>query len=319
MKILVTGCSGFIGFHLSKLLLEKKNTVIGIDNLNTYYDIDLKKNRLKILKKNNLFEFKKVDICDFKKLKLIFKKNKIKVVINLAAQAGVRYSIKNPRTYLQNNINGYFNILEICREYKIKHLIQASTSSVYGNNNNFPLKENLSTSSPLSFYAASKKSTEVMSHSYSYIYKLPITCLRFFTVYGPYGRPDMALYKFVTDIIKNKPVTLFNFGNHDRDFTYVEDVTNSIEKILKYPPKKNIPFEIYNVGSNNPVSLFKFIRLIENQLQKKAKIKKIKMQIGDIEKTHADNRKLVKKIGFAPKINTKEGIKKFIKWFTSNN
>ena len=315
MKILVTGCSGFIGFNLSKLLLEKKYTVIGIDNLNRYYDIDLKKNRLKILKKNKLFEFKKLDICDYKNLKLLFKKNNIKIVINLAAQAGVRYSVKNPRTYLENNINGYFNILEACKENKINHLIQASTSSVYGNNNRFPLNENLSTSSPLSFYAASKKSTEVLSHSYSYIYKLPITCLRFFTVYGPFGRPDMALFKFVDKILNNKTIELFNFGNHYRDFTYIDDVTNSIEKIIKKPPKKNIPFEIYNLGSNSPISLIKFLRFIERELGKKAKIKKTKMQKGDIGKTHADNKKLTNRIKYLPKFNTEVGIKNFIKWF----
>ncbi len=318
MNILVTGCAGFIGFHLSKLLLEKKYNVIGVDNLNNYYDVSLKNKRLKILRKNKFFLFKKIDICNLKKIESIFKKNKIKIVINLAAQAGVRYSIKNPRTYLENNIVGYFNILELCRSHKIKHLIQASTSSVYGNNSTFPLKETMSTSSPLSFYAASKKSTEVISHSYSYIYKIPITCLRFFTVYGPYGRPDMALFKFVKNIFSNKSINLFNFGNHHRDFTYVKDVANSIEKIINNPPKNNIPFAIYNVGSNNPISLKKFISLIENQLQKKAKIKKIKMQKGDIKKTHADNRKLAKKINYSPKVSANQGIKEFVEWFMKN-
>ena len=315
MNILVTGCAGFIGFHLSKLLLEKKYKVIGIDNLNDYYDVNLKKERLRLLKKNKYFTFKKIDICNLKNLKLLFKQNKIKIVINLAAQAGVRYSIVNPKTYLENNVLGYFNLLEVCRNHKINHLVQASTSSVYGNHKKFPLNEKLDTSFPLSFYAASKKSTEVLSHSYSYIYNLPITCLRFFTVYGPYGRPDMALFKFVKNIQNGRPIKLFNFGNHQRDFTYVEDVAISIEKIMKKPSKQKIPFEIYNIGSNNPVSLMKFVNFIETQLQKRAKFIKTTIQLGDIFKTHADNYKITKKINYSPQISIEQGVKKFINWF----
>ena len=317
MNILVTGCAGFIGFHMSKILIENNYQVFGLDNINDYYDINLKKNRLKKLKIHKNFKFYKLDLRRFSNVKLLFKKIKIDIVINFAAQAGVRYSINNPRTYLENNIDAYFNLLELSRLFKVKHLIQASTSSVYGNNTKFPLKESEDTNQPLSFYSASKKATEVMSHSYSYMYRLPITCFRFFTVYGPFGRPDMALHSFAKNIIKNKAINLFNHGNHIRDFTYVEDVVFAIFKIIKLPSKEKIPFEVYNIGSNNPISLKKFVNLIEKKLNKKAKIKKIKMQKGDVYKTHADISKLIKKIKFKPQTDINQGIKKFLEWFRS--
>ena len=318
MKILVTGCAGFIGFHVCKKLLELKNVnVVGLDNLNKYYDVKLKKERVKILKKNNndKFEFNKVDLLNLAKLKSIFKKNNIKYVINLAAQAGVRYSISNPDSYLKSNIVGFYNILECSRIFKIKHLIYASTSSVYGDSKKFPLKENYNTDLPLSLYAATKKSNEVMAHSYSYIYKIPCTGLRFFTVYGPYGRPDMSLFKFTDSIIKSKKISLFNHGDHVRDFTYVDDVAASIIKLIRKSPKEKIPYSIYNIGSNNPQPLKKFLTIIENVLNKKAKIKSLPMQLGDVHKTHANVDALSKKIKYKPKTKINKGIRIFTEWY----
>ena len=241
MTILVTGAAGFIGYHLIGKALNKNKEVIGIDNINSYYDINLKKDRINNLKKNKKFSFYKVDLSNYKKLNNIVKKNKIKIIIHLAAQAGVRYSIKNTRTYFKSNLEGFFNILEVSRHNKIKHLIYASTSSVYGDSKKFPLNENDRTDQPLSFYAATKKSNEVMAHSYSYIYKLPCTGVRFFTVYGPFGRPDMALFKFTKNIINNHPIELFNNGYHLRDFTYVDDVVDGIYSLINKQSKKNYP------------------------------------------------------------------------------
>ena len=317
MKILVTGCAGFIGYHLChKLLTNKRYHVYGIDNLNTYYDVNLKKNRLKILLKfKNRFYFNKVDITNNKKISKIFLNNKYDYVIHLAAQAGVRHSINYPDVYLKNNINGFFNILECCKRYKIKHLIFASTSSVYGSNKNFPLKETNNTDQPLSFYASTKICNEVMAHSYSYIYKLPCTGLRFFTVYGPFGRPDMVLYKFTKAIHEGKNIDLFNHGNHIRDFTYIDDVVGGIKKLIKKPSKNKIPYEIYNVGSDNPIHLKEFLKIIENNLLRKAKIILQPQQLGDVHKTHAYMNKLNKIIGYRAKVNIKQGIKNFVLWY----
>ena len=316
MKILVTGCAGFIGYHLvSKLCKNNKFNVFGIDNINSYYDPKLKKDRLKILKKYQNFTFSKLDMTNFKKLENVFKKNKFHIVINLAAQAGVRYSIENPRSFMETNVYGFFNILELSKIYKIKHLIYASTSSVYGSSNKFPLKEKEETSKPLSFYAATKKSNEVMAYSYSNIFKLPTTGLRFFTVYGPYGRPDMALFKFTDSIAKNKYLELFNNGNHERDFTYIDDIIDGIIGVIGKRPKGKIPFEVFNIGSNKPKHLKDFLRIIEFYLEKKAKVKKRNMQVGDVYKTHADVSKLTKTVGYKPKVGVKEGIEKFIKWY----
>ena len=319
MNILVTGVAGFIGFHLAKQLVNNKKIkykkIIGIDNLNNYYDISLKKKRCNILKKNKNFVFIKSDLKNYNSLSKIFSKYKINIVINLAAQAGVRYSIKNPAVYFETNIQGFFNILDLSRQYKVKHLISASTSSVYGDNNKFPITEKFNTDKPLSFYAATKKSNEVMAYSYSQIFNLPITMLRFFTVYGPWGRPDMFLFKYVEASLNNKQITLFNSGNHIRDFTYVEDVAKCISKIISLKPKSKVPYEVYNIGSNKPIYLKDFIKEIDKLINKKPKIKNVKLQLGDIYKTHSNSNKIYKKINYKPSTGYKLGIKNFIDWY----
>lgn len=315
-NILITGCAGFIGYHLSKKLLENTRfKIYGIDNINDYYDTKLKKKRLAILKKQKNFNFEKTDITNQKKIDFSFKKNQYEVVINLAAQAGVLYSIENPETYLKNNIEGFFNILAASKKFNIKHLIFASTSSVYGPANNFPLREYDNTDKPLSFYAATKKSNEVMAHSFSNVYKLPCTGLRFFTVYGPMGRPDMALFKFTKAILNKKNIYLNNNGNHVRDFTYIDDIVSGIIKLINIPPKKKIPFEIFNIGNSNPKKLKSFLSEIENYLGIKAKIKYRELQVGDIYKTHASVDKLKNKTGYQASTEIKIGIKKFIDWY----
>ena len=315
-KVLITGCLGFIGFHLSIRLLKDNNyEVYGIDNINNYYDVNLKKNRQKILKINKNFKFKKIDITNKKSLSNVISDFKINVIINLAAQAGVRNSIDNPKAYLDNNINGFFNILEVSREQKINHLIFASTSSVYGNNKNFPLNEKDNSDFPLSFYAATKKANEVMAHSYSNIYKLPITGLRFFTVYGPYGRPDMSLYKFTKAIYNEEHINLYNNGNHIRDFTYVDDIVSGINKVINNPSRKSIPFDIFNIGSGNPKSLKFFLKTITRITKLKPKIKLKKLQLGDIYKTHADISKIRRVHGYKPMYNLSMGVKNFIDWY----
>jgi len=317
MRLLVTGCAGFIGYHLClKLLENSRNQVYGIDDLNKYYDINLKKDRLYRLKKySKKFYFYKIDISNFDKLRNNFSKNKYDYVINFAAQAGVRYSIQNPSEYLKRNIIGFFNILEVSRVYNIKHLIFASTSSVYGSSKKFPLKEKENTDKPLSFYAATKKSNEVMAHSYSSIYNLPCTGLRFFTVYGPYGRPDMSLFKFSKAIFESKRVNLFNKGNHIRDFTYIDDAVVAILKIIPIPSRKKIPFSIYNIANSRPESLKMFLGKIEKTIGIKSKRNLMKLQIGDIYKTHGSIQKLYKKINYKPKTQISVGIERFIKWY----
>ena len=332
MKILVTGAAGFIGFHtIDKLLNSKNYKVIGIDNLNNYYDVSLKKKRLKILKKNhkNKFFFKKIDIANKKKLKNLFKSYKFKKVINLAAQAGVRYVKKNPDAYFESNIRGFYNIVELCKNYKIKHLVSASTSSVYGANKDLPFTETRTADHPTQFYAATKRSNEIIAHAYSHMFNLPITMLRFFTVYGPWGRPDMSLFLFVKKIIANKKIDVFNFGKHSRDFTYIDDIVEGVIFALKKIPKKNknwnakkpnlssstAPFKILNLGGGKNIKLMQFIKIIEKILKKKAKVKYSKFQDGDIKDTKA-NIKLVKKyLKFRPKTNIVNGINNFIDWF----
>ena len=316
MSILITGCAGFIGFHLVKSLCKiKSNNIYGIDNLNSYYDIDLKKNRLKELKSFKNFNFYKIDLNNKIRILNLCKKYKIKYIINLAAQAGVRYSINNPKAYFDSNIKGFYNILEISKLLKINHLIIASTSSVYGNLKSFPLTEDMNTDKPLSFYAATKKSNEVMAYAYSNIYKIPTTGLRFFTVYGPYGRPDMSLFKFTQSIIEGKKIYLYNNGNHIRDFTYVDTIINSIIKIIKKPPKKTIPYDIYNLGSGLPIPLKKFLRTIEKNLNKKSQIIKKDLQIGDVVKTHANVKKIINKTKNKDIVSLDSGIKHFIDWY----
>ena len=328
-NILVTGAAGFIGFHISNLLLKNNYKVYGVDNLNNYYDVNLKLSRLKILKKNKNFFFKKIDIKYYKKIFNFVKKNKIKVIINLAAQAGVRHSLVKPKSYIDNNISTFLNILEVCRHLNIKNLITASTSSVYGLNRNFPLKENKIADHQIQLYAATKKSNEMMAHSYSYLFKLPITCLRFFTVYGPWGRPDMALFKFTNNILNNKKIELFNRGKHARDFTYVDDVSKIILKLIKKPAKANkfwdpknpdpssslAPFRIYNVSNGIKIPLKYFLNEIEKNLNKKAKINYLPLQKGDIEETLSSTDILNKFIRIPKKTQYKLGIKKFIEWY----
>ncbi len=318
MNILVTGSAGFIGFHLCLYILSKKNkniNLIGIDNINNYYDVDLKKKRLNILKKFKKFIFHKTNITNYNNLDKIYKNYQITHVINLAAQAGVRYSIDNAKAYFDSNLHGFFNILEISKKYKIKHLITASTSSVYGNKSSFPIKEEDNTNKPLSFYAATKKSNEIMAYSYSNIYKLPITCLRFFTVYGPYGRPDMFLYKYVEAVQSSKTIKLYNSGNHIRDFTYIDDVIKSIYLLIKKYPKRKENYQILNIGNGKPILLKEFIKEINKNVRKKPKTKKVKLQKGDVFKTHASINKLKKLVKFKPNTNHKKGIKNFVDWY----
>ena len=314
---LITGCAGFIGFHLCKDLLKNiNNNVFGIDDINDYYDKKLKTDRIKILnKEKNKFNFYKFDISENKILEKNFRKNKYDVVIHLAAQAGVRYSVLKPDIYIKSNINGFYNILLNCKTFNINHLIYASSSSVYGNENSMPLSESKNTSCPISLYAATKKNNEVMAYSFSNIYKLPTTGLRLFTVYGPYGRPDMALHTFVNSIKNDKTIYLNNFGKHTRDFTYIDDVVTSIKKLIKKPSKRTIPSEIINIGSNKPKKLIYFLNLIEKHVNKKAKVKYRPIQVGDVKNTHADIKKLVSVTNFKPKISLDVGIKKFVKWY----
>ena len=313
---LISGSAGFIGFHLSSKILSKGYKVIGIDNLNNYYDVKLKQKRNNILKKNKNFIFKKVDIRNYDSLQKIFKKYKIDSVIHLAAQAGVRYSLKNPKSYINSNINGFFNILDISKNYKIKKFIYASTSSIYGIKKKYPLREKFETDNPIQLYAATKKSNEVIAASYSHLYKMRTIGLRFFTVYGPWGRPDMALFKFTKGILKGKPIHIFNYGKHSRDFTYIDDIVNGIYKILI--SKKNTGInKIYNIGYGKEIPLLKYIQLIEKFLQKKAKKKFLPLQKGDVVKTHSDISLIKKDYKYTPKTKVQNGVKKFVKWYIS--
>ena len=316
MNILITGCAGFIGFHLTKRLIEnKKNNIHGIDNLNDSYDVKLKNDRLQILMKNKNFIFSKMDIINDKKLSVYFKNKKFKYVVHLAAKAGVRDSIQNPRDYLNSNIIGFFNVLDLSMKHKIKHLVYASTSSVYGETKKFPSNENDNTDSPVSFYAASKKNNEVLAYAYSSIYNIPTTGLRFFTVYGPYGRPDMAPQKFTNLISKNKKIDVYNHGRHIRDFTYIDDVVNSLLRLIDKPSQKKIPYNIFNIGSQKPKSVISLINQIELNLNKISKKKYLGFQKGDVYKTFADSSKLIRYIKYKPYIQLKEGIAKLIYWY----
>ena len=331
MTILVTGAAGFIGFHLCKSLLNDGEKVIGFDNLNNYYDPKLKKARLKILSnyEKNLFTFIKGNLEDTKLVKNLFSKENPKIVINLAAQAGVRYSFDNPHTYIDSNIVGFINILEGCRHHNIEHLIYASSSSVYGGNKNIPFLESDNVDHPISLYAASKKANELMAHTYSHLFKIPSTGLRFFTVYGPWGRPDMALFLFTKLILENKPIKVFNNGKMIRDFTFIDDITESIRRLIKKPPlEKNInnleylkpdsswaPFKIFNIGNSNPTPLMKFIVTLENELGKKAIKEYHPIQPGDVLSTEADTSSLEKWVNFKPSTSIEEGVSKFVSWY----
>ena len=313
MKILVTGCAGFIGFHLSKHLLEENNKVIGVDNINNYYDPNLKEKRLNILKKNKKFKFYKLDICNEDKIIKVFKK-RIDCVINLAAQAGVRYSLENPDAYFQSNLRGFYNILINSKRFKIKHLIFASTSSVYGNQKLMPIDENSDITNPIQFYAATKTSNELMASSFSQLYQMKISALRFFTVYGPWGRPDMALFKFTNNILRKKQIDIYNFGKHKRDFTYIDDCVNAI-KLIIHAKKKRKKFEVFNIANGKSEKLEKYIKIIEKELKLKAKKKYLPLQKGDIQTTSANINKIKKFVNYKPSVNIETGIRKFIEWY----
>jgi len=317
MKVLVTGATGFIGFNLILNLLKfNQYQIDGVDNLNSYYDIKLKKDRLTILEgSKKRFKFYKLNICNKKKINNLFKKNNYDIVVHLAAQAGVRYSLIDPKTYLKNNIDGFYNIIENSKNFKIKNFIYASTSSVYGNSKKFPLKEEYNTNNPESFYAATKKNNEIIASSYSSLYDIKTIGLRFFTVYGPFGRPDMAHYKFTNAIINKKSILLFNNGNHYRDFTYIDDVTTMISKIISNVNKIKPKINIFNIGSGETVSLMKLISLLEREIGKKALLEFVEMQKGDVYKTHSNIDNISEIIKFKPKININEGVKLYLKWF----
>ena len=325
MKILVTGVAGFIGFHISKsLLLNNKVEIIGLDNINDYYLTQLKEYRLSILYNNDNFKFYKLDLIEKDKLSQILIKEKPDYIIHLAAQAGVRNSIENPHIHIKSNITGFLNILETSRLIKLKHLVFASSSSVYGLNNTPFFSELDNVDKPASIYASSKKSNENMSYVYSHLYKLPITGLRFFTVYGPWGRPDMAYFKFVKNIIQGKPIDVYGFGKMQRDFTYIDDVVWGIKSIIDKPPlvsKKDngetIPWQIFNIGNNKPVELEKFIKVIETELRKKSKKIYKEMMMGDVVSTAANIDKIRKYSGYNPSTTIEKGIPKFISWYKS--
>ena len=314
-KILITGCAGFIGYHLAKSLLNKDNSVIGIDNLNNYYDVHLKENRLEQLKVFNNFQFVKADIADEKAVNLLFAENKFDIVVNLAAQAGVRYSIDNPRSYISSNIIGFFNILETCRYNPVKHLVFASSSSVYGNQNKIPFTVIDNVDHPISLYAATKKSDELMAFTYAHLYKIPLTGLRFFTVYGPWGRPDMAYFSFTNKIYADESIKIFNNGDMLRDFTYIDDIVHGIELVIDKAPKGEDPYKIYNIGNNKPERLMYFIETLENAIGKKAKKEFLPMQPGDVYQTYADISELEKDFGFKPTTSIEDGLKKFADWY----
>ena len=327
--IMVTGSAGFIGAALSLKLLELGFNVIGVDNHNDYYDISLKDSRVERLKKFSNYQHFKTDICDQNSLQTLFEKFKPQKVVNLAAQAGVRYSIEKPIEYIKSNVFGFANILENCRNYGVKHLVYASSSSVYGANTKLPFSEHDNTNHPLSVYAASKKSNELMAHSYSHLYNLPTTGLRFFTVYGPWGRPDMALFKFTKAILEEKPIEVFNNGNHTRDFTYIDDIVEGIIKTMNSnavnnkswnsdhpdPASSNVPWKIYNIGNNNPVQLLEYIEALQKVLNKKAKIKLLPLQQGDVANTYSNTDNLKNEFNYKPSKPVFDGISEFVKWY----
>lgn len=329
MKILITGAAGFIGFHLSKKLLDDSYQIIGIDNLNDYYDPSLKQSRLETLGKYNNFNFHKVDLKDKAAIDHIFETYQPTDVINLAAQAGVRYSIENPYAYVDSNLTGFMNILEACRNYPVDHLLYASSSSVYGGNKVAPFSTNHNVDHPVSLYAATKKSNELMAHTYSHLYGIPTTGLRFFTVYGPYGRPDMAYFSFTKDILAGKPIKVFNHGKMERDFTYIDDIVEGIVKLIDKAPTANkewdeskddlstsfAPYKIYNIGNNNPVQLMRFINALESALGKEAEKIYMDMQPGDVLRTYADVSDLERDINFKPSTSIEDGLKKFVEWY----
>ena len=328
-KKMVTGAAGFIGFHLCKRLLEEGDEVVGIDNLNDYYDVALKKARLAQLESKKNFRFIKLSLEEKERVLSLFNSEAFDVVVNLAAQAGVRYSLINPYAYLDSNIYGFLNILEGCRHAKVKHLVFASSSSVYGLNTRMPFSVHQNVDHPISLYGATKKANELMAHSYSYLFGIPTTGLRFFTVYGPWGRPDMALFLFTKAMLENRPIDIFNFGNMERDFTYIDDIIEGLIRVIKRIPDPNpqwsgenpdpatsaAPFKLYNIGNNNPVKLLNLIEVLEACLGKKAKKNFLPIQPGDVPATFADVENLIKDVDFKPTTPIEEGVKKFVGWY----
>ncbi|MDN5203128.1 NAD-dependent epimerase/dehydratase family protein [Fulvivirgaceae bacterium BMA10] len=343
-KVLVTGNAGFIGMHTFNRLVNEGLQVIGLDNINEYYDINLKYGRLKeqgfnpgeisygnLLSSDTGNAFIKLNLEDKESILKLFSDQKFDYVVHLAAQAGVRYSLKSPDTYIESNIKGFLNVLEACRKFKVKHLIYASSSSVYGLNSKIPFKESHPTEHPVSLYAATKKADELMAHSYSYLYDLPVTGLRFFTVYGPWGRPDMALFKFTKNILEDSPIDVYNNGDMRRDFTYIDDIVTGIYHVIEKIPsgsskqetdatdlasdQSTAPFALYNIGNSNPVKLMDFIRALEDSLGKKAKINFMPLQPGDVVSTYADVENLNQSIGYVPEVDVEKGITEFVKWY----
>lgn len=334
MKILVTGAAGFIGFHTATRLLERGDEVVGFDSVNDYYDVDIKERRLEQLyslseKTGTSFHFIRENLADQKAVTACFKENKFDRVIHLAAQAGVRYSIENPHSYVESNIIAFTNVLEACRYAKTPHLTYASTSSVYGANTRMPFSEHDGANHPLQFYAATKKANEMMAHSYSHLFALPTTGLRFFTVYGPWGRPDMALFKFTKSILADEPITVFNHGNHTRDFTYVGDIVEGVIRASDQiaepnadwnsddpdPATSNAPYRLFNIGNNNPVKLSAYIEALEQALDKTAKQDLLPLQPGDVPDTYADSSELKKAVDYQPATPVKEGVANFVAWY----
>ncbi|MDG2412036.1 MAG: NAD-dependent epimerase [Halioglobus sp.] len=332
MQILVTGAAGFIGYHLSEKLLARGNRVMGLDNLNDYYDVSLKEARLERLRRQEHFTFVKADLRDRDALNELFEATRFDAVINLAAQAGVRYSLENPHAYIDSNIIGFTNILECCRHHHIGHLVYASSSSVYGMNGSMPFSVHDNVDHPISLYAATKKANELMAHTYSHLYNIPTTGLRFFTVYGPWGRPDMALFLFTDAILKGEPIKVFNNGEMQRDFTYIDDIVEGIIRVTDKPATPNpdwnsrhpdpgtssAPYRLYNIGNNNPVSLMEFIGAIEQAIGKKAEKQLLPMQPGDVAATYADIDALIEAVDYHPKTPIQEGIDNFIEWYMNH-
>lgn len=329
MKVLITGSAGFIGNQLALRLLERGDEVIGIDNLNDYYDVNLKKARLDRALAHPGFTDVRIDLEDREGIAETFRKHKPHRVVNLAAQAGVRYSLENPLAYVDTNLVGFANILEGCRHNGVEHLVYASSSSVYGSNTNMPFSVHDNVDHPVSLYAASKKANELMAHTYSHLFGLPTTGLRFFTVYGPWGRPDMALFMFTRNILAGKPIDVFNYGKHRRDFTYIDDIVEGVIRVLDRPAQpnpewngdspdsasSNAPYRLYNIGNNQPVELMHYIEVLENCLGKKAEMNLLPLQPGDVPDTYADVSDLVSDMGYKPEMSVEEGISRFVDWY----
>ncbi|MCL4777681.1 MAG: NAD-dependent epimerase [Gammaproteobacteria bacterium] len=329
MKILVTGAAGFIGMFVSRILLERGDEVVGIDNLNEYYDVNLKHHRLALLSKLPGFSFVKLDLADRAGMEALFREQRFQRVVHLAAQAGVRYSLINPHAYIDSNLVGSFHVMEGCRANGVEHLVYASTSSVYGANTHMPFSTHRAADHPISLYAATKKANEMMAHSYSMLHRLPTTGLRFFTVYGPYGRPDMALFQFTRNILEGKPIDVFNFGRHRRDFTYVDDIAQGVVRALDRvaepdpqwdadspdPARSSAPYRLYNIGNSRPVELMHYIKVIEEVLGRKAEKNLLPLQAGDVPDTFADVEDLITEVGYRPATPVEVGVARFVEWY----